>query len=201
MPHLMKGLVLTTKPTISPITLVELKEHLRIDATNDSEDAFLRTIILSATDYFEQRSWRQLITATYTQYFDDFPPLQFELRKPPLQSITSIKYFDANAVEQTLATSVFEVDTFSQVGRVVLADGESFPTVDDRINAVKVEYKAGYGDTRDDVPDLIMSTIKLIAAWMFENRDTVRTAASVQEIPVPQALSHLINQYSIRSFV
>lgn len=196
----MKGLVLETEPTIRPITRVELKDHLRIDQTNDSEDAFIDSIISAATDYFEQRSWRQLITATYTQYFDDFPPFRFELRKPPLQSVTFIKFFDQNGVEQTLDTSIFEVDTFSQVGRIQLADGKSFPTVDDRINAVKIEYIAGYGSTRDDVPDLIKSTIKLIAAWLFENRDTVRVTTGVSEIPIPDALRVLINQYSIRSF-
>ena len=201
MPHLKKGLVLTTEPLIRPITREEVKEHLRIDATNTSEDPFIDSLILMATEYFQSRSWRQLITATFTQYFDDFPPNHFELDKPPLQSITTIKYQDINNVQQTLAISVFEVDTFSEVGRVVLADGESFPEVFDTINAVQVEYKAGFGDTRDNVPDLIKSTIKLIVAHFYENRDMVRVTTGVSEIPIPQAIRDLINQHSIRSFV
>lgn len=201
MSHLMKGLVLNTPPTISPITRDELKEHLRIDASNTSEDDFIDTIISASTDYFQQRSWRQLITATYTQYFDEFPATGFELKKPPLQSVESIKYDDLADNEQTLSTSVYQVDTFSQIGRVVLVEGESFPSTFDKINAVRVEYKAGYGDATDDVPDLIKSTIKLIAAWMFENRDLVRVTNSVSEIPIPEALGVLINQYSMRSFV
>lgn len=201
MPHLKKGLVLTTEPLIRPITREEVKEHLRIDATNTSEDPFIDSLILMATEYFQSRSWRQLITATFTQYFDDFPPNHFELDKPPLQSITTIKYQDINNVQQTLAISVFEVDTFSEVGRVVLADGESFPEVFDTINAVQVEYKAGFGDTRDNVPDLIKSTIKLIVAHFYENRDMVRVTQGVSEIPIPQAIRDLINQHSIRSFV
>lgn len=201
MPHLERGLELLTEPTIRPITREEVKDHLRIDQTNTSEDAFIDTLILMATEYYQSRSWRQLITATYIQRFDDFPAFSFELRKPPLQSITSIKYIDENEVEQTLPTSVFEVDTFSEVGRVQEADGESFPTVNTQLNAVKVEYKAGFGDTRDNVPDLIKSTIKLIVAHFYENRDMVRVTTGVSEIPIPQAIGNLIDQNSIRSFV
>lgn len=201
MPHLERGLQLLTEPIIRPITREEVKDHLRIDQTNTSEDAFIDTLILMATEYYQSRSWRQLITATYIQRFDDFPAFSFELRKPPLQSITSIKYIDENEVEQTLATSVFEVDTFSEVGKVQEADGESFPTVNTQLNAVKVEYKAGFGDTRGDVPDLIKSTIKLIVAHFYENRDMVRVTTGVSEIPIPQAIANLIDQNSIRSFV
>lgn len=196
-----KGLVLTTEPTIRPITRPEVKEHLRIDPDNDSEDAFIDTIISASTEYFQSRSWRQLMTATYTQYLDEFPSLWVELDKPPLQSVTSIKYDDLNDVEQTLAASVYQVDTFSQIGRVMLSDGESFPTTFTKLNAVRIEYKAGYGDARDDVPDLIKSTVKLLVAHFYENRDFVQRMGNVSEIPIPQGIEVLINQHSIRSFV
>lgn len=196
-----KGLVVTTGPTIRPITREEVKDHLRIDATNTSEDPFIDTIILAATEYFQSRSWRQLMTATYTQYLDEFPATGLELDKPPLQSITSIKYDDLNDAEQTLATSVYETDTFSQIGRVQLQEGESFPSTFDKLNAVRIEYKAGYGDARADVPDLIKSVIKLVVAHFYENRDFVQRMGNVSQIPMPQGIEFLINQHSIRSFV
>ena len=61
----MNGLELFTAPAIEPITLTEVKEHLRIDASNTSEDDFIDTLIEASTIYYQGKSWRQLITATY----------------------------------------------------------------------------------------------------------------------------------------
>lgn len=197
----MNGLELFTAPAIEPITLTEVKEHLRIDSSNTSEDDFINTLIAAATVYYQSRSWRQLITATYKQYLEDFPAVGMELRKPPLQSVTSIKYEDINGVEQTLSSSVYQVDSKSEVGRIVLADGESFPDTDEVINAVTIEYKAGYGDAASDVPALVKSVLKLIVAHLFENRDMVTKMGTPAQVPFPEAIDMLINQHSIRSFV
>lgn len=197
----MNGLELFTAPAIEPITLTEVKEHLRIDSSNTSEDDFINTLIAAATVYYQSRSWRQLITATYKQYLEDFPAVGMELRKPPLQSVTSIKYEDTNGVEQTLSSSVYQVDVKSEVGRIVLADGESFPDTDEVINAVTIEYKAGYGDAASDVPALVKSVLKLIVAHLFENRDMVTKMGTPAQVPFPEAIDMLINQHSIRSFV
>ena len=197
----MNGLELFTAPAIEPITLTEVKEHLRIDSSNTSEDDFINTLIAAATIYYQSRSWRQLITATYKQYLEDFPAVGMELRKPPLQSVTSIKYEDTNGVEQTLSSSVYQVDVKSEVGRIVLADGESFPDTDEVINAVTIEYKAGYGDAASDVPALVKSVLKLIVAHLFENRDMVTKMGTPAQVPFPEAIDMLINQHSIRSFV
>ena len=124
-----------------------------------------------------------------------------ELRKPPLQSVTSIKYQDINGAEQTLSSSVYQVDSKSDVGRIVLADGESFPDTDEVVNAVTIEYKAGYGDAASDVPSLIKSSIKLIVAHLFENRDMVTKMGTPAQVPFPEAIDMLINQHSMRSFV
>lgn len=201
MKHIKKGLELLTEPTIRPITREEVKDHLRIDLTNTSEDSFIDTLILMATEYYQSRSWRQLISATYIQYLDEFPAFSLEFDKPPLQSITAIKYFDTDNAEQTLSSSVFEVDTKSQIGRIQLSDGESFPSTFDKLNAVSVEYIAGYGDDRSDIPDLIKSTVKLIVAHFYENRDMVSRMGTPAQIPMPEAIEMLINQHSIRSFV
>jgi hypothetical protein len=47
----------------------------------------------------------------------------------PLQSVTTVKYYDASGVLQTLASTVYQVDTVSQPGRIVLAPTQIWPTV------------------------------------------------------------------------
>ena len=194
------SLEIITPPATTPISRAELKTHLRVDTT--AEDDYIDTVILAATDYFEQRSWRQLITATYGMYLDDFPTDYIEFPKAPLQSITSVQYVDTSGVTQTWSSALYEVDIKSEVGRLRPIDGEGFPGVDNVYNAVTITFKAGYGDAGTDVPDMIRSTIKLIGAYFYENRQNITTGTrSVSEIPVPMALGHLINQYSLREFV
>jgi len=193
------SLEIITAPVTTPISRAELKTHLRVDTT--AEDDYIDTVILAATDYFEQRSWRQLITATYGLYLDAFPTDYIEFPKAPLQSITSVQYIDTDGVTQTWAASKYEVDLRSQVGKLRPVSGEGFPAVDDAFNVVTVTFKAGYGDAGSDVPDIIRATVKLIGAYFYENRQNIYTTGSVNEIPVPEALGHLINQYSLREFV
>ena len=194
------SLEIITPPATTPISRAELKTHLRVDTT--AEDDYIDTVILAATDYFEQRSWRQLITATYGMYLDDFPTDYIEFPKAPLQSITSVQYVDTSGVTQTWSSALYEFDLKSEVGRLRPIDGEGFPGVDNVYNAVTITFKAGYGDAGTDVPDMIRSTIKLIGAYFYENRQNITTGTrSVSEIPVPMALGHLINQYSLREFV
>ena len=193
------SLEIITPPATTPISRAELKTHLRVDTT--AEDDYIDAVILAATDYFEQRSWRQLITATYGLYLDDFPTDYIEFPKAPLQSITSVQYVDTSGVTQTWSSALYEVDLKSEVGKLRPIDGEGFPGVDNVYNAVTITFKAGYGDAGTDVPDMILSTIKLIGAYFYENRQNILTTGSVSEIPVPMALGHLINQYSLREFV
>ena len=101
------SLEIITPPATTPISRAELKTHLRVDTT--AEDDYIDTVILAATDYFEQRSWRQLITATYGMYLDAFPTDFIEFPKAPLQSITSVVYQDTNGATQgRLMVRVFQ---------------------------------------------------------------------------------------------
>lgn len=190
-------LKLITAPTIRPITLTETKEHLRVDIS-DEED-FITTLIKAVTIFAEEYTYRQFITATYEQYFDRFPVNEFELEKPKLQSITSIKYQDEDSAEKTLSTDVYEVNNKSDIGTVRLKDGQSYPTTDDVYNAVTVQFKAGYGDAVTDVPDLLRSTLKVMVSYLFENRDFITPQG--KDLMFPSAILLLLDQFSLREFI
>ena len=77
--------------------------------------------------------------------------------------MTSIQYVDDAGDTQTLSTSLYQVDTKSQPGRIIPAYGESWPTVrSDTLNAVTVNFVAGYGDDPEDVPAGLRHAVKLI---------------------------------------
>jgi len=192
-------LKLITAPTIQPVTKAEAKAHLRIDTT--TEDDFIDTLIKAATNFAEEYTYRQFITATYEQYMDDFPDgsTAIKLEKPKLQSITSITYIDTAGATQTWTSTLYEADIKSDIGKVRPVSGESYPSTDDIYNAVTIKFKAGYGDAAANVPDLLKSTLKVMVSHLFENREFVTPQG--QQLIFPEAILLLLDQFSLREFI
>lgn len=167
-------------PAGEPVTLVEAKSHLRVTETVDDTD--ITSIISRARQWCEDYCNRQFITATWKQTFDGFAEAcagrkYFELARPPLQSVTSIKYLDTSGVEQTLATTVYNVITDTEVGIVELAYGQSWPSIRNQIGAVRVVFVAGYGAAAA-LPPGGKAAVLLMIENLYRFRGDVVTAFS-----------------------
>lgn len=191
------SLKLIDKPDRRAITLTEAKAHVRQEETAD--DNLIRTMTDGAIARAQTITRRQFITAKYEMRFDRFPHW-FEFPRPPLQAVESdgIKYIDNNGDEQTFDAAKYIVDTFRTIGRVVLKSGESWPSVDDEINVVRVQFVAGYGDDPNDVPEDIREAIKLILGHFYENREDSIVGTSVTSIP--QGALDLLGGHRILDF-
>ena len=155
--------LLITAPAAEPLSLTDVKHHLRVDSSDD--DAYLTQLIVAARTHVEAVTQSALISRTLEWVGDDFPGC-IELEQPPLISVTSVKYIDGAGVEQTVSTSIYTVDADSRPGRVFEAYGQSWPSPRDIPNAVRVRYVAGFGATENDVPEPIRLAMKvLIASW------------------------------------
>jgi len=83
------SLVLKTAPTVEPLSLLEVKDHLRLDPDDNIEDALLNAFITAARQDCEAFQGRAYITQTWELWLDAFPGEAFiRLDKPPLQSRT-----------------------------------------------------------------------------------------------------------------
>lgn len=162
----------TTAPTEEPLTLAEAKLNLRVDHTAD--DDLITAIIVVARQWCESFQNRSYVTQTITLKMDKFPCCgdydEIVVPRPPLQSVTSIKYVDEDGAEQTLSSDVYDVDTYSEPGRIGLANSQSWPGVRGDLNGIEVIYIAGYGDA-DDVPDRFKRAMHLIIAHLYEHRE------------------------------
>jgi len=178
----MSGLTLITAPTGEPILIDEMKDHLRISIDDDDKD--VERITRVARRWCEKMQNRAYMTQTWDQYFDHFPLTPFELPRPPLQSITHIKWFDTDDTETTVSTDVYRADTFGFKGRVNLKDGQQWPTDTLRtLNGVVVRFVAGYGN-RASTPEEITQAIKLMAGHLWENREeTIPEKFDIVHIP------------------
>lgn len=189
------GLTLTTGPTSEPLTVAEVKEHLRI--SHADEDTYIGTILTAARQYCEEFTGRQLFTATWTLTCDGFPGTcvlpnwirgdAFYLPRPRLASVTSIAYVDVDGATQTLATSVYAVDTSSEPGVVSLKYQQYWPNTRGIRNAVTITYVAGWSAT-SSIPPAIKHGILLAIGDMYEHREDTITGTFVVNRNASEAL-------------
>lgn len=163
------SLRLITAPTTYPITLEEAKLHCRIDTAAD--DALVTALIAAATDVCEQKIGRAIMPQTWEVTLDAFPDY-IQLTRVPVTSITSLKYYDLDGVQQTLSGAAYSLaqDDFG-FARVDPVYGTTWPTAQDRLDTVAVRYLAGYANAAA-VPEGIKQWIKLMVSTMYENRET-----------------------------
>lgn len=192
---------LITGPATEPVTLDEAKQHLRVD--HDDEDELIAELIVAARMHVENVTWRALVTQTWECAFPAWPRPEgsrgrLELPYAPLQSVTSVKYTDSDAVTTTVASTVYEVDTYATPGVVVPKAGQSWPSfTPSAINAVTVRYVCGYG-TAAAVPGLLKAAIKLLVGHWYENREATVVAAGTVATVLPLAVESIVNQYQVR---
>ena len=94
------GLTLVTAPPANPLSLEEAKAHLRVDHTD--EDDLIEIYIKAATDYIDGRSGflgRCIVRQTWRLVIDGFHDNEIKIPLPPLRSVNSVKYDDADGAE------------------------------------------------------------------------------------------------------
>lgn len=182
----------TVAPAIEPLSLDEVKLHLRLD-TGIAEDALLSSLISAARQYCEGFQRRAYITQTWELWLDKFPDIDnIYLPWPPLQSVSSIKYYDTANLEYTLLDSNYYVDTQSQPGRLSLNYGKSWPSTALRpTNGLCITFICGYGDAVEDVPVKALYAMKLLIGHYYENREAVSQS---QLYPAPLSVDALLWQ-------
>lgn len=159
-------------PPSAIVTWAQLKAHVRADT--DDEQALGELYLGAATAHVDGPQGclgRSFGAQTLEARFDEFDDETDEIVLPygPIISpITSIKYL-SDGVETTWSSAEYAL---LSDGRIILADGYSWPTVDEFSEAIRVRYQAGY----TTVPSDVKAAILLMAAYLFQNRE-----ASIEE--------------------
>lgn len=138
---------------------------------NTTAAPYLSALITAARQHVEDTTRRALITQTWKLYLKRFPA-EIELPRAPLASVTAIAYYDTAGDEQTVAASVYTVDTDSTPGRIYLAPDATWPTdVDDREKAITITFVAGFGAAGSAVPSAILEGLKLQLELLHDRPD------------------------------
>lgn len=183
--------VLIEGPSIEPIDLAEVKKHLRFTPT--SEDTLIDTYISMARQYFEQYTGLALIEQTWETRIEAFPgglntwDTAISLGKSPVIDLLSVVYDDSDGAEQTVDTGDYALDLLSAPGLSVVRPVSSWPSSAGTLGSVRLRYRAGFGSTPGDVPELIRGVLYLLVGYFHQFRSEAfvnSPGASLEKLPL-----------------
>lgn len=169
-------LLITTPPTVEPVSVAELKAELRV--TIDAEEALIAALITAARQRIEAELGLALVSTGFRQSFDRAPDGPIPLARAPLISV--------EAVAVKGAAGWAALDPSAYIARIGARDAQIapvslvWPTPVPPIEGVRVDYTAGFGATADAVPAPLQRAILALAAHAFDHRG--------EEAPAPIAL-------------
>jgi uncharacterized phiE125 gp8 family phage protein len=168
-----------TTPAL-PITLVAVKDHLRIEQSETIYDDELTSLICTAQEWIFATCHLTLTATDYEIIFEKFPCNKDPLRLPvyPLIGIDSIFYATPQGTLSELVT--YQTQDI-QVPVAIYPFDADWPETDEKtINAVFVKATGGYVV----VPELAKHLIKLLIGHWFKNREAVITGTISKEIEI-----------------
>lgn len=163
-----------TEPAIEPISVAELKSHLRIDQDFVDDDLYLHTLISAARHHVETVSDRTLVRCQWQMKLDNFPWGAIELARPPIASgPITVTYVPSDGVYSPVAFTNFREDRDATPAAIRPAWNGSWPTCRGAENDVTVTYWAGYGDETTKIPPPARHAMLMLAAHWYANRESV----------------------------
>lgn len=145
----------------------------------NAEGTLISDLITTAREYCEKITGRGLATQTLEVYLDCFPDkTEIKLPKPPLQNVTSVTYKDSNATITTMTENTdYIVDLDSEIGRIVLPYGESWPSFTAyTVNPIVITIVTGY----TSIPKTIKQAMKLLIGHWYANREATTDVTNKQ---------------------
>jgi len=125
-----------------------------------------------------------------------FPYGDIELRRGPLQSVNSLKYYNESNVLTTWDASNYLIA--EELDVPVIDSDNDWPTdLFDRTDAVEITYITGYDDVAD-IPQAIKQAILMIVGHLYENRQDVIVGSQVNAMPLSSR--SLLDPYKIYHF-
>jgi uncharacterized phiE125 gp8 family phage protein len=188
-------LALVTGPAKEPVTVQQLKNRLRI-ADDTTQDDYLNECIVEARRAVEEYLGLSLFTQTWRAIFDrdelsgtnwdeavwhaeDFDVF-LSLPCGPVQSVTSVKAYDSEQVESSLAAEDFKLVANGETRGTVGVDSSALPTMRAH-EAVVITYVAGQSSL-DAIGPVYKGAVLRLAVEMFLNPGKVDAAEFLEGV-------------------
>jgi uncharacterized phiE125 gp8 family phage protein len=192
---------LTLAPDTEPVNIDQASEHLRVDSSDDL--ALIESLIAVAREYVDSvtgrvssvSGWR-LTASAWADLFGSSQTDVFSLHRTPLVSVESISYYAPDAATLTvLSASNYRAITTTEPGLIQIHG--DLPDLDDRPDAIQIEFTAGYSDP-SLAPAVLRHAIKMVVSHLYENRLPVAFASCSE---IPYSLSNLIENQKVGGWI
>jgi uncharacterized phiE125 gp8 family phage protein len=151
--------------TVEPVTLAQAKLHLRVDGSD--EDTLITGLISAARAEAEHITGRSIGEQVLQLLLDEFPDGPVQIPAPPLVGIDYVQYIDTNGDTQLMSPADYATDDASLVPWLVNAYGQEWPATLDAVNAVLIQYRAGYSEC----PAPLRSWILMRVGSLYAHRE------------------------------
>jgi hypothetical protein len=201
------------------VSVNDIKDHLNI--TDTSKDVYLQSLIATAVGIVERRIGLDLRTTTYAMQLDRFPCYihpgildnyyygqwyyyqanigrsaqrhqSIYMVHGPLSSITSIVYYDANNVQQTLASDQYAYNAPSFFP-AVLEPVTVWPVAYARPDAVTITFVTGMSS----IPDNLKHAIKLVCGMLNADREGIIYGPQTAMGNTGMAVDNILDQFTV----
>ncbi len=180
---------LVTPPALEPLTLQEVKNHLRID--HEHEDNLLADTLKAARQFVEFSSHQKCISQTWRQYESRASDsCAVTLQVGPVISIASVTAFDAEGTPTVLSPETYGLFRGEDPSVLQFSNLMAQSTAS---NGFEIDIVAGFGDLGIDVPDTLKRAILLLVAHWYEFRGAV--SPQDQPVSLPAGFETLISQF------
>jgi len=143
-----------TPPQEEPITLNEVKAHLRIDG--DEENELLSALITTAREMAEEYTRRSLVQQEWELGIQELTTKVYLPRSP----VREITYFAVDG--QELGT-----DSYLLIGQEIFCTKKPLKAV--MPDGIVIRYTAGFD--ADNIPEAIKRAILMLVGHLYENRE------------------------------
>jgi hypothetical protein len=197
------SLKVKTKPTITPVTLEELKKAAEIPLDNKKLDDELEDLIETAVEDVQRIARTTLINTTYTQTMDSFSDTVYsvydfmyyysnnypsyisnyrhnyfiKLLAHPVTSITEVRVVDLDNNSTVWDSSNYFL---AEEDRLAISQNASFPSNLRAVAAIEIDFVAGQGAEVGDVDSIFKTSIKQFA---ISNHDATRSTREPRITP------------------
>jgi len=169
----------TSAPVALALTMAEGRKAVRLEEDDTSLDTMIEIWVAGITAEAEAQTHRAFVNRGMRATLDAFPDA-IKLSAPTF-SVEAVRYLDPDGVTQTLDPADYYVDRVTIPGYIVPARGKAWPATESHVNAVSVDYTAGYGPTAATVPDAVRLYILARLSELFDPaaREFKETQASL----------------------
>lgn len=176
-------------PLAEPLTLAEVKAHLRIDGSTD--DDYLAGLVRVARDHLERATGLCLIRRRLRLALESVcEDGVIQILKGPVQSLEKMTLYDGAGSPSDYPVRGLSFDRDGPPTRLVLPPG--FDGARAR-NGLEIDFTAGFGDAGTDVPDSLRRALLLHVAVMFDYRGAV--TIEDQPAALPDGYGRLIQPF------